>query len=79
MEYDRLFEIKQGPALVPGDKIIYDTAGGYTMCLNPLFINYFPAVYVNRLDGSLFMARDAWTNEEFLQKNYYRPNGKLLK
>ncbi len=49
------------------------------MCLNPLFINYFPAVYVNRLDGSLFMARDAWTNEEFLQKNYYRPNGKLLK
>ena len=79
MEYDRLFEIKQGPALVPGDKIIYDTAGGYTMCLNPLFINYFPAVYVNRLDGSLFMARDAWTNEEFLQKNYYRPNGKHLK
>ncbi len=79
MEYDRLFEIVDGAALIPGDKIIYDTAGGYTMCLNPLFINYFPAVYVNRLDGSLFMARDAWTNEEFLQKNYYRPNGKLLK
>lgn len=72
MEYDRLFEIKDDVALIPGDKIIYDTAGGYTMCLNPLFIHYFPAVYVERTDGSLFTARDAWTNEEFLQKNYWK-------
>lgn len=70
MEYDRLFEITDGPALIPGDKIIYDTAGGYTMCLNPLFINYFPAVYVEREDASVFTAREAWTNDEFLQKNY---------
>lgn len=72
MEYDRLFEIKDDVALIPGDKIIYDTAGGYTMCLNPLFIHYFPAVYVEHSDGSLFTARDAWTNEEFLQKNYWK-------
>lgn len=70
MEYDRLFKITDGPALIPGDKIIYDTAGGYTMCLNPLFINYFPAVYVEHADSSLFTARQAWTNEEFLQKNF---------
>lgn len=70
MEYDRLFEIKDDIALIPGDKIIYDTAGGYTMCLNPLFINYFPAVYIEHEDGSLFTARKAWTNEEFLQLNY---------
>lgn len=70
MEYDRLFEITDDIELVPGDKIIYDTAGGYTMCLNPLFINYFPAVYVEHNDGSIFTARDAWTNEEFLQKNH---------
>ncbi|MDE5910013.1 MAG: pyridoxal-dependent decarboxylase [Lachnospiraceae bacterium] len=70
MEYDRLFEITDGTALIPGDKIIYDTAGGYTMCLNPLFINYFPAVYVEHEDGSIFTARDAWTNEEYLQKNH---------
>lgn len=71
MEYDRLFEITDDTALMPGDKIIYDTAGGYTMCLNPLFIHYFPAVIVERLDGSLFTARQPWTNEEFLQKNYW--------
>lgn len=71
MEYDRLFEIKDAPALMPGDKIIYDTAGGYTMCLNPLFIHYFPAVLIERLDGSLFTAREAWSNDEFLQKNHW--------
>ena len=70
MEYDRLFEIKDGTALLPGDKIIYETAGGYTMCLNPLFINYFPAVYIEHEDGSLFTARKPWTNDEYLQKNY---------
>lgn len=71
MEYDRLFEIKDGTALVPGDKIIYDTAGGYTMCLNPLFIHYFPAVYIEHRDGSLFTAREPWSNDEFLLKNHY--------
>lgn len=71
MEYDKLFEITNDIELLPGDRIIYDTAGGYTMCLNPLFINYFPAVYIQREDGSVFTAREPWTNEEFLQKNHW--------
>lgn len=71
MEYDRLFEIVDDKALLPGDKIIYDTAGGYTMCLNPLFIHYFPAVIIEKTDGSLFTAREAWTNDEYLQKNFW--------
>ncbi|MBQ8877102.1 MAG: pyridoxal-dependent decarboxylase [Lachnospiraceae bacterium] len=71
MEYDRLFEIIDDKALLPGDKIIYDTAGGYTMCLNPLFIHYFPAVIIEKTDGSLFTAREAWTNDEYLQKNFW--------
>lgn len=70
MEYDRLFEMTNEAALIPGDKIIYDTAGGYTMCLNPLFINYFPAVYVEHTDGTIFTARQPWTNDEYLQKNF---------
>ena len=71
MEYDRLFEITDDTALIPGDKIIYDTAGGYTMCLNPLFIHYFPAVIVEKTDGTLFVAREPWGNEEYLQKNHW--------
>lgn len=71
MEYDRLFEITEDVALTAGDKIIYDTAGGYTMCLNPLFIHYFPAVIIEKTDGSLFTARQPWGNEEYLQKNFW--------
>ena len=70
MEYDRLFEEKDAPALQPGDLVVYDTAGGYTMCLNPLFIQYLPAVIVGQADGSAFVARERWTNEEYLQKNH---------
>lgn len=71
MEYDRLFELCDDTALRAGDKIIYDTAGGYTMSLNPLFIHYFPAVIIEKTDGSLFTARQPWGNDEFLQKNYW--------
>lgn len=71
MEYDRLFEITAQPALTIGDRIVYDTAGGYTMSLNPLFIRYLPPVYVEYCDGRLYTAREKWGIEEYLQKNNY--------
>lgn len=71
MEYDRLFEIKDDLKLKAGDKIVYDTAGGYTMCLSPLFINYFPAVFVENEDGTRMLVREAWGNDEYLQKCRY--------
>ena len=71
MEYDRLFEIVDDTALVPGDRIVYDTAGGYTMCLTPLFIHYFPAVWIEKTDGEFFLAREPWTNDEYMQKYHW--------
>lgn len=71
MEYDRLFEIKDEPALRIGDQVVFDLAGGYTLCLTPLFIHYFPAVYVKQTNGEMFTARETWTNDEFLQKNFW--------
>lgn len=71
MEYDRLFEIVDDVALQPGDRIVYDTAGGYTMCLNPLFIHYFPAIWIEKMDGSLYLAREPWTNDEYMQKYHW--------
>ena len=71
MEYDRLFKLENETELVPGDRIIYDTAGGYTMCLTPLFIRYLPPVYAELSDGTLFKARDRWGLDEYLQKNHY--------
>lgn len=66
MEVDRLFEYENGPELKEGDRIIYENVGGYTMSLNPLFIRYFPDVYVRR-NGQLLKIRDRWTPKEYVQ------------
>ena len=66
MEADRIFTYENQPELVPGDRIIYENVGGYTMSLNPLFIQYFPAVYVRNAD-SMRMVRKKWTPEEYVQ------------
>lgn len=70
MEYDRLFEVTDEAALNIGDRVIYTNAGGYTLCLNPLFIHYFPAVYVKKSDNTLFTARKPWTNAEYMMNNF---------
>ncbi|WP_130837364.1 pyridoxal-dependent decarboxylase [Lachnoclostridium sp. Marseille-P6806] len=68
MEYDRLFEETDAPALRPGDRVVYDLAGGYTLCLAPQFIQGLPAVYIGKADGSVLTAREAWGAAEYLQK-----------
>ena len=71
MEYDRLFPAEKERELKTGDRVIFTNAGGYTVCLTPLFIHYFPAVYVKKKDGSLFVAREPWTNDEYMTKNRF--------
>ena len=36
------------------------------MCLTPLFIKYFPDVYVEH-EGKLKKVRDAWSPKEYMQ------------
>ena len=66
MECDRIFTYKNAAELYPGDRIIYENVGGYTMSLNPLFIQYFPAVYIRR-NGKLLMVRRKWTPADYVQ------------
>ena len=66
MECDRIFTYENAAELYPGDQIIYENVGGYTMSLNPLFIQYFPAVYVRR-DEKLWMVRRKWTPKDYVQ------------
>lgn len=66
MECDRIFTYHNAAELYPGDRIIYENVGGYTMSLNPLFIQYFPAVYIKR-DGKLLQVRRKWTPEDYVQ------------
>lgn len=68
MEHDRLYEAKNEPIYMPGDKIIYDKVGAYTMCLTPLFIKYYPDVYVE-YDGVFKKVRAAWEANEYIQKS----------
>lgn len=65
MEHDRLYEAIDEQELFVGDTIIYDKVGAYTMCLTPLFIKYFPDVYVQEND-KLTLVRKAWTPHEYI-------------
>ena len=66
MECDRIFTYENAAELCPGDRIVYENVGGYTMSLNPLFIQYFPAVYIRR-NGKLVQVRRKWTPEDYVQ------------
>lgn len=68
MEHDRLFTAINEPELSVGDKIIYDKVGAYTMCLTPLFIKYFPDVYVEEND-ELKIVRNAWKPEQYVMNS----------
>lgn len=68
MEHDRLFTAINEPELSNGDKIIYDKVGAYTMCLTPLFIKYFPDVYLEE-NGELRIVRNAWKPEQYVMNS----------
>lgn len=68
MEHDRLFEAIHEQELQIGDRIIYDKVGAYTMCLTPLFIRYYPDVYVED-QGKYIKVREAWQPEDFIRKS----------
>lgn len=70
MENDRLFVAQGKMELKEGDQISYQKVGGYTMCLTPLFIRYFPRVYLEE-QGEYRLIREAWTPQEYSQKCVY--------
>lgn len=68
MEHDRLFELVDGEELLPGDQIVYHKVGAYTMCLSPLFIKWYPDVYVKD-DGKVYRVRDRWSADEYRSRS----------
>ena len=68
MEHDRLFDLVDGEELLPGDQIVYHKVGAYTMCLSPLFIKWFPDVYVKD-EGRLYRVRDRWSAGEYRSRS----------
>lgn len=65
LEYDRLFRLEDAPQLRIGDRIVFRNTGAYTMVLSPLFIRYFPRVYVREGDN-IRLATGEWTAQAYL-------------
>ena len=65
LENDRLFRLEDGPELRPGDRIVFRFTGAYTMALSPLFIRYFPRVYV-REGAETRLATGQWGAQAYL-------------
>ena len=65
LENDRLFRLEDAPELRIGDRIDFRNTGAYTMVLSPLFIRYFPRVYV-REGGQTRLATGEWTAQAYL-------------
>lgn len=66
MENDRFFSLDKHRSFKEGDQIIFQKVGAYTIGLSPLFIQFFPDVYVN-IESEFRLVRRKWTAEKFLQ------------
>lgn len=66
LENDRLFEMNNHFECQVGDIIKFSFVGAYTICMSPLFIRYFPRIYVQKGD-ELFISREEWTADNYLQ------------
>ena len=73
LENDRLFLLKGQPLLNVGDLIVYNNVGAYTMCLSPLFIRYFPNIYIKDKD-CYQLVRQKWDVTNYIQKSIFGKN-----
>lgn len=73
MENDRLFELTNGPELQTGDRIVYEKVGAYTLCLAPLFIGYYPPVYLEER-GKVSCIRHKWGVKEYVSQSVVKGN-----
>ena len=66
MDRDRLMVLQGKPALAPGDRIVYQRVGNYTVTFGGAFIRPLPAVYAIR-DGKLELARRAMSTADYFR------------
>lgn len=71
LEYDRLFVLPEGNRqLEEGDRIVFHSVGAYTMALTPLFIHYFPNVYLQK-DGEFSLIREEWSENNYIKNSRF--------
>lgn len=65
MEKDRLFQLFDEQEIKVGDEIIFQKVGAYTMGLAPLFIQFFPEVFLEEF-GKVTSIREKWNADRFI-------------
>lgn len=71
LEYDNIMTLENCDEVMVNDVFCFEKIGAYTLSLSPLFISFFPAVYVQEADGSMRCVREKWTAKEFVQGSYF--------
>ena len=66
LENDKLFEMNNHFESQVGDIIKFSFVGAYTICLSPLFIRYFPRIYIQKGD-EITLSREEWNADNYLQ------------
>lgn len=69
LEYDRLFTLTDAQRLEPGDRIIFNNVGAYTMTLSPQFIRLWPRVYAFDAEGYARLVRRESRAEDIMNTN----------
>lgn len=64
MENDKIFEMTDSNILSVGDKILYKKVGAYTLTQSPLFIRFFPNIYLKERE-KYRLIRKKWSASDF--------------
>ena len=65
MDHDRIMTLENERALHPGDQIVYQRVGAYTMTFGGAFIRYLPEVYVESSD-KIHCVRDNMSISDYI-------------
>ena len=65
MDYDRIMSLDDERILQPGDQIVYQRVGAYTMTFGGAFIRYLPEVYVES-NGELLCVRSEMSVKDYI-------------
>lgn len=65
MDHDRIMSLEDERFLQPGDQIVYQRVGAYTMTFGGAFIRYLPEVYVES-NGELLCVRSKMSVEDYI-------------
>lgn len=70
IEKDRMAIVSNECELKENDYVLFYNTGAYSMALSPLFIQYYPNIYLES-DNEIKMIRKAWSVEDYITNCIY--------